>query len=356
MNQYASIDAVSATAPIADFRSDTVTRPSAAMRQAMADAEVGDDVYGDDPTVRALEEKAAGLLGKPAGMFVASGTQSNLAALLAHCGRGEEYIGGVGYHIAKYEAGGAAVLGGISPRHLTPQANGALNPQEVRDAINPDDSHFAISRLVCVENTFNGKVVDQAQIEEVAAIAHDHDLSIHLDGARLMNAVVASNRTAAGLVERIDTVSLCLSKGLGAPVGSVLCGPAEFIKKAKRARKMLGGGLRQSGVLAACGLYALENNVQRLSDDHTRAKTLAERLTQMDGLDVDPADVETNMIWLKVPAERNMPLSAHMRELGIIVAEPSGRDRVVRLVCHLDIDDGHLDQLVDGFSIWLAGS
>ncbi|EFL90728.1 low-specificity L-threonine aldolase [Ahrensia sp. R2A130] len=356
MNQYAAIRSSSETAPIADFRSDTVTRPSADMRQAMAEAEVGDDVYGDDPTVRALEEKAADLLGKPAGMFVASGTQSNLAALLAHCGRGEEYIGGVGYHIAKYEAGGAAVLGGISPRHLTPQANGALNPDDVRDAINPDDSHFAISRLVCMENTFNGQVVDQAQIEEVATIAHDHELSVHLDGARLMNAVVASNRSAAELVEHMDTVSLCLSKGLGAPVGSVLCGPTDFIIRAKRARKMLGGGLRQSGVLAACGLYALENNVRRLADDHARAKQLAERLSQLDGVEIDLASVETNMIWLKIPAERTVPLSAHMRELGLVVSEPSGRDRVMRLVCHLDIDDSHVDSVANAFADWLASS
>lgn len=356
MNQYAAIEAASETAPIADFRSDTVTRPSSAMRQAMADAEVGDDVYGDDPTVSALEEKAANLLGKEAGLFVASGTQSNLAALLAHCGRGEEYIGGVGYHIAKYEAGGAAVLGGISPRHLMPQANGALDPEQVQDAINPDDSHFAISRLVCVENTFNGKVVNQGQIEEVAAIAHEHDLSVHLDGARLMNAVVASNRSAAELVECVDTVSLCLSKGLGAPVGSVLCGSVDFIKKARRARKMLGGGLRQSGVLAACGLYALEHNTHRLADDHVRAKALAKRLADVDGLEIDPLTVETNMVWLNVPAERSVPLSAHMRERGLVIAEPSGRDRTMRIVCHLDIDDDHIDRLVDGFASWLTRS
>ena len=346
---YASMPKVGSSNRLLDLRSDTVTRPSEGMRKAMAKAEVGDDVYGEDPTVHSLEERVAGLLGKEAGLFVTSGTQSNLLALLSHCGRGEEYIGGKGYHISKYEAGGAAVLGGISPHHLVPGENGGLVPNDVSSAVQPDDSHFAISRLVCVENTFNGRVVPQENIEAVAKVAHDNDLSIHLDGARLMNAAIASNASPADLVEPIDSVSLCLSKGLGAPVGSVLTGSRDFIASARRNRKMVGGGLRQSGILAACCHYALDHNVDRLSEDHGHARHLAERLASIDGVIIDLDGVQTNMIWLDVAAEGRSSLSAHMLERGIVVSEP---EPTTRLVCHLDVSANDIDRVIDGFESW----
>lgn len=334
-----------------DLRSDTVSRPSDGMRKAMAEADVGDDVYGDDPTVSALEELAADLLGKEAGLFVASGTQSNLVALLAHCGRGDEYIGGVGYHISKYEAGGAAVLGGISPRHLQLDENGGLRPDEVKAAIQPNDPHFARTKLVCIENTFNGRVQDQANMEAVFATAHDHGLLVHLDGARLMNASIASGQSASSLAAVADTVSLCLSKGLGAPVGSVLCGPKDFIHEARRNRKLVGGGLRQSGVLAACGLYALNHNVDRLAEDHENARELAERLSQLDGLNIELNSVHSNMIWMDVTGKPKGNLSEHMLALGMLVSDPAPQ---ARLVCHLDFPKEKIEQVVDGFASWLA--
>lgn len=351
---YATMPKTQGANSLIDLRSDTVTKPSAAMRDVMANAEVGDDVYGDDPTVSALEEYTADLLGKEAGLFVTSGTQSNLVSLLTHCGRGHEYISGVDYHIPKYEAGGAAVLGGISPKHLPLNATGGLSADAVAAAIQPDDPHFAISRLLCVENTYNGKVMDQADMEAAAATAHDHGLSVHLDGARLMNAVVKSGRPAAELVKFADTVSLCLSKGLGAPVGSVLCGPADFIAKAKRARKMLGGGLRQSGVLAACGLYALQHNVDRLQIDHENAHTMAHRLLDIDGVELDSKSVQTNMIWMNLNKMGAEPLSAHMQAKGMVVSNPSGASNTIRLVTHLDFDESHIDRVVDGFASWLG--
>ena len=348
---YESISKVSDSNRLLDLRSDTVTRPSAGMREAMANADVGDDVYGDDPTVRELEERVADLLGKEQGLFVTSGTQSNLIALLSHCGRGDEYIGGKGYHISKYEAAGAAVLGGISPHHLQPDENGGLRPDDVAAAVQPDDSHFAISRLVCVENTFNGRVQDQENLDAVAQVARDNDLAIHMDGARLMNASVASGVLAKDLVLNMDTVSLCLSKGLGAPVGSVLSGPGDFITKARRIRKMVGGGMRQSGVLAACGLYALNHNVERMAEDHANAKTMAERLNQIDGVEIDLSSVQSNMIWLNVTGKGEGSFSRHMLERGIILSDPTPE---MRLVCHLDFESHDIDKVVDGFSSWLS--
>lgn len=351
---YASMPRVKSSNRLIDLRSDTVTRPSAGMRDAMANAEVGDDVYGDDPTVNALEEQASSYLGKEAGLFVTSGTQSNLSALLAHCGRGDEYIGGVGYHIPKFEAGGAAVLGGISPRHLQPNPSGGLDPAAVEAAIQPDDSHFAITRLVCLENTHNGMVMDQEEIEKTAEIAHANGLKLHIDGARLLNAAVKSKTPASKLVECADSVSLCLSKGLGAPAGSVLCGSLDFINKARRARKLLGGGMRQAGVLAACGLYALQNNVERMAKDHENAHSLASRLGDMPGLDLDLDRVHTNMIWIDVKSKGSVPLSDHMMERGMIVSEPSGSHNTTRLVTHLDFDGDDIDKVVDGFASWLG--
>jgi threonine aldolase len=340
---------------IVDLRSDTVTRPSSGMRKAMADAEVGDDVYGDDPTVAALEERVADLMGKEAALFVASGTQSNLIALLSHCGRGDEYIGGAGYHISNYEQGGAAVLGGISPRHVTPSADGSLAPDAIESEIQADDPHFAVSKLLCVENTFHGRVVPQDKLEAGADVAHSNAMAVHIDGARLMNAVVKSDSDAKSMTAFADTVSLCLSKGLGAPVGSVLTGPKEFIKRAIRNRKLVGGGMRQAGVLAACGLYALDNNVDRLADDHEHAQLLCQRLSAVDGISIDAKNVHTNMVWLNVEAEGKVPLSDHMAERGIVLSNPYGPKGVVRLVTHLDFNAHYIDRVVDGFASWIKG-
>ena len=329
---------------VADFRSDTVTLPTDGMRAAMNDAPLGDDVYGEDPTVNALEVKTAAMLGKEAGLFVSSGTQSNLIALMTHCGRGAEYIAGSGNHISKYEAGGAAVLGGISPRHLTADARGQLSVEQIRAAINVDDFHFAPSRLVCLENTYNGHVQDPILISESGALAHANGLAFHLDGARLMNAAVGGNQTAAEISAPFDTVSLCLSKGLGAPIGSVLVGPAEFIARGRRLRKMLGGGMRQVGLLAAAGTYALDHHVERLTEDHARAKRLAQGFAEFASIDVDLNSVETNMVFLGVKDQAAWAQFADaLGQKGYVVA---GVANSVRMVCHLGITDAHCEEIL----------
>jgi len=330
-------------APVADFRSDTVTRPSAGMRTAMAQAPVGDDVYGEDPTVRRLEETLAGMAGKEAALFFPTGTQSNLAALLVHCGRGDEYIAGDTYHIFKNEAGGAAVLGGIAPCPLPCDETGGLTPAQVTAAIKPDDAHYPISRLLCLENTVSGRVQTLSRIESLAQAARGKGLSIHLDGARIFNAAVALDQPLAKLCAPTDSVSICLSKGLGSPAGSVLCGAADFISRAQRARKILGGGMRQAGVLAACGLYALDRNLARLADDHARARRLAEGLAAIPGVEVDLPAVETNMVFADPGAGHHAPLQAYLADHGILIGaqEPN-----IRLVTHLDVDDAAIDLLV----------
>ncbi len=334
-----------------DLRSDTVTVPSAAMRQAMAEAEVGDDVYGDDPTVEALQVKAAGMLGKEAGLFLPSGTQSNLVALMTHCQRGEEYIAGDSYHIFHDEAAGAAVLGSISPIGLPTDARGGLSPEAVAGAIKADDPHYAVSRLVCLENTSGGRVQDQDNIDAIAVMAHERGLSVHMDGARLMNAAVASDCSPAHLVRNVDTVSLCLSKGLGTPVGSVLCGPRDFIKRALRARKMLGGGMRQAGVLAACGLYALDHNVARLAEDHRHAARMAEGLAQFPALKVIRDPEHTNMLFVAPREEDHTALLAHLAGEGIVFGsqKPS-----IRLVTHLDITDEDVETVISTVGDYFA--
>ncbi|MEM7300881.1 MAG: low-specificity L-threonine aldolase [Pseudomonadota bacterium] len=342
--EMASAEGVADQASIIDFRSDTVTRPSEGMREAMANAMVGDDVYGDDPTVSELEQRVAALMGKEAALFVASGTQSNLIALLSHCQRGEEYIAGKINHISYHEAGGAAVLGGISPCHLEVNERGGITANQVEAALKPDDSHHAISRLVCVENTVNGMVQDQSEIGRIAEVARANGLSVHLDGARLMNAVAASNHSAKSLVDPVDSVSLCLSKGLGAPVGSVLSGSEAFIRKARRNRKMVGGGMRQSGVLAACGLYALEHNAERMRDDHARARRLAEGLTDFDALRPRMDMLDTNMVFVEIDQDLATALQAHLKGEGILI---SGASPMIRIVVHLDIDDEKIDRLLD---------
>lgn len=338
---------------IIDLRSDTVTRPSDAMRQVMAEAEVGDDVYDEDPTVHRLQAKAAEMLGKEAGLFLPSGTQSNLAALMAHCQRGEEFIVGRVNHIFQNEAAGAAVLASLSPCPVPTDAGGAMSLDDVAAAIKPDDPHYAVSRLVCLENTVSGQVQDQENIEAIADFAHENGLSVHLDGARLMNAAVASNSKPVELVRKIDTVSLCLSKGLGAPVGSVLCGPRDFIARALRARKILGGAMRQAGVLAACGLYALEHNVERLAEDHARAKRLAEGLAGFPGLKVRHEPGQTNMLFVSPREEEQEGLIAHLAGEGIVFAN---QRPAIRLVTHLDIGDEDVERIIAAVGDYFAES
>jgi threonine aldolase len=314
-----------------DLRSDTVTRPSAGMRAAMAAAEVGDDVYGEDPTVNRLEAMAAERLDKEAAVFAASGTQTNLLALLAHCERGDEYVVGQQAHTYKFEGGGAAVLGSIQPQPLELEPDGSLDLAEVEAAIKPDDPHFARTRLLCLENTQAGKALPLDYLDRAGAFARAKGLGFHLDGARLFNAAVALGVPAAAIARPFDTVSICLSKGLGAPVGSVLCGSRALVAKARRWRKMLGGGMRQAGILAAAGIYALERNVERLAEDHENARALAAGRAAIGGLEVTEA--RTNMVFVTLEPARADRLREFLRERGMLVG---GRDPI-RLVTHLDV-------------------
>src|SRR3954454_16577509 len=278
-----------------DLRSDTVTLPTDAMRNAMAAAELGDDVYGEDPTVNRLEAFAAGMLGKEAALFVASGTQGNLLGIMSHCERGDEYIVGQQGHTYKYEGGGAAVLGSIQPQPLDYEADGTLDLQRVEGAIKPDDAHFARTRLLCLENTQGGKALPLDYLRRAHDLARARELSLHLDGARVFNAAVKHGVPVHDIARWFDTVSVCLSKGLGAPVGSVLCGSSALVARARRWRKVLGGGMRQAGVLAAAGLYALEHNVARLEQDHANAAALAQALSHLPGVSVEYGQSQTNM-------------------------------------------------------------
>ena len=319
-----------------DLRSDTVTKPCEGMRDAMARAEVGDDVYGDDPTVLALEARLCELTRKEAAVFVPSGTQSNLCALLSHCERGDEYIAGQDAHTYKYEAGGAAVLGGIQPQPIPFNSLGELPLESIKQVIKPDDAHFAKTRLLCLENTQGGKPLSIDYLNEATTFARAHSLNCHLDGARVFNAAVAVNTPVGDVCAPFDTISICLSKGLGTPMGSVLVGSAELINDARRWRKMLGGGLRQVGIVAAAGLYALEHNVERLSDDHRRAGELAAHLNSMDNL--GKAIAHTNMVFLETAEATMDNLKVYLQENDVII---SGG----RLVLHKDIDDSDLDRL-----------
>jgi threonine aldolase len=318
-----------------DFRSDTITRPGPAMRAAMASAEVGDDVFRDDPTVTRLENVLAERFGKEAGLFLPSGTQSNLVALMSHCERGDEYIVGQQAHCYRWEAGGAAVLGSIQPQPLNNQADGTLLLADIEEAIKPDDPHFARTRLLALENTIGGKVLPQDYVEAATALARRWGLSCHLDGARVFNAAVAQKVPVATLARPFDTVSVCLSKGLGAPVGSVLVGAVPLIARARRLRKMLGGGLRQVGVLAAAGLYALEHHVDRLADDHANAKLLAEGLAAFDGVKVGMPD--TNIVFVEIARDVAEGFATHLAAHGIGVTSAYGATRQ-RWVTHLDVD------------------
>ena len=327
-----------------DFRSDTLTVASHAMREAMATAEVGDDVYGEDPTVNGLQEHVAGLTGKEAALFLTSGPQSNLSAVLAHCQRGDEFIIGREYHIFLNEAAGAAAFGGASPWPVEVDSNGSLAPDDVRGAVRESDQHHPVSRLLCLENTVNGCVQPVELVDKLAATGRDCGLAVHLDGARLFNAAVACGVDITAFLDHVDTVSLCLSKGLGAPAGTVLAGDRATIDRAFRARKMLGGGMRQVGHLAAAGLHALEHNIARLADDHARAEQVAEGLRAIDALSLTQ---DTNMVWVTPPAEHHDDLVAHLESEGLlgIFWKPT-----MRFVTHLDVDDAQVESLIDSFT------
>lgn len=329
---------------IVDLRSDTVTRPTAAMREAIARAEVGDDVFGDDPTVNALQERIAAMLGKEAALFVPTGTQSNLCALLGHCERGDEYIAGQMAHTYRWEAGGGAVFGSIQPQPIAHQADGTLALADIEAAIKPDDPHFARTRLLALENTLGGRVMQLDYLREATALSRRHGLATHLDGARLFNAAVAmgsdARANARAMADLFDSVSVCFSKGLGAPAGSALVGSKALIARAKRVRKMAGGTMRQAGVLAAAALYALDHHIDRLADDHARARRLAEGLRGLPGIAVQAP--QTNMIFIDLPRERAAAVVATLRERGVLA---TGLYQL-RLVTHLDVDDAGVDHAI----------
>lgn len=329
---------------IVDLRSDTVTRPTPAMRAAMANAEVGDDVFGDDPTVNALQERIAAMLGFEAALFVPSGTQSNLVAIMSHCQRGDEYIVGQMAHTYRWEGGGAAVLASVQPQPIAHQSDGTLALSDIGEAIKPDDAHFARSRLLCLENTLGGKVLAVGYLRDATALARSRGLAAHLDGARLFNAATALGgdvrERAREIAQCFDSVSVCFSKGLGAPVGSALCGSREFIARAHRWRKMAGGGMRQAGVLAAAALHALEHHVDRLADDHANARRLAAGLDGLPGVAVEPPD--SNIVFVDVAAERAAGLLDHLKSCGVLA---TGLYRL-RFVTHLDVDAAGVDRAV----------
>ena len=329
---------------VIDLRSDTVTKPTAAMRRAMAEAEVGDDVYGEDPTINALEERAAALLGKEAALFVPSGTMGNATALLTHCGRGDEAIVGSEAHILHYEVAGAASLGGIQLRQARNDARGRLDPNEVTGLIrDPSDQHQPRTALVCLENTHNrcnGSALTAAETAAVADVAHAAGCAVHIDGARIFNAAIALGVPARELAAPADSIGFCLSKGLSAPVGSLLCGSKAFIARAHKTRKLLGGGMRQAGVLGAAGLVALDTMIDRLADDHRNAKRLANGLARMGGIVLDPTTVETNIVFFELADGDARGFAARLRELGVLA---SGSGNRVRMVTHDGIDEADID-------------
>jgi threonine aldolase len=323
-----------------DLRSDTVTRPTAAMRAAMAAAEVGDDVFGDDPTVNALQARIASMLGKEAALFMPTGTQSNLAALMSHCQRGDEYLVGQMAHTYRWEGGGAAVLGSIQPQPLTQGPDGTISLADIEAAIKPDDAHFAVSRVLALENTWGGKVLPATYVEQATALARRKGLATHLDGARLFNAAVASGVAPLELARPFDSVSVCFSKGLGAPAGSALVGSKALIAKAHRARKMLGGGMRQAGVLAAAALHALEHHVERLAVDHANARRLAEGLAGLPGVSVEPP--HSNILFVDLAPEKAAGAVERLRAHGVLC---TGLYKL-RLVTHLDVSADDIEHAV----------
>lgn len=339
---------------VVDLRSDTVTIPTLEMRRVMADASVGDDVYGEDPTVNRLQRMAAGMLGMEAALLVPSGTMGNLAAILAHCGRGDEVILGNRAHTFLYEAGGISALGGVHSCQIPNQPDGTLSLDDILAAIRPDDPHHPITRLITLENTHNrcgGVALPLDYTQAVAELAHEHGLKLHVDGARIFNAAIALEVNYAKLVEKADSVTFCLSKGLCAPVGSILCGTDEFIQRAHRIRKLLGGGMRQAGILAAAGIVALESMIDRLQEDHSRAMQLARGLVDTSQIILDPGSPHTNMVFISL--SEDFPLNAYqmrdkLQDLGVLVGVIGPRR--FRLVTHYWIDDIGIERAVSAFS------
>lgn len=329
-------------AEMLDVRSDTVTRPTEGMRLAMKDAPVGDDVYGDDPSVNKLQSYVADLLGLEAALFMPTGTQSNLVAILTHCERGDEYITGADAHTYKYEGGGAAVLGSVQPQTLPFDDDGGLDLTEVASLIKDNDVHFARTRLLCLENTQHGRVQAVSRMQEAREFVDKVGLKLHLDGARMANAAVALDVPLKDIGSCFDSVSLCLSKGLGAPAGSLLVGSEHFIEQAKRWRKMTGGGMRQSGVLAAAGLLAMTEGLSRLRIDHQNAQRLAANLETVEGLTVREGWTQTNMVWLEFEHSVGLTLQSYARDRGVLL---SARDNACRLVTHADVNEGDIDSL-----------
>ena len=344
---------------VIDLRSDTVTLPTPAMRKAMAEAEVGDDVFGEDPTVRRLEEMGAERMGKEAGLFVTSGTMGNLVCLLTHCGRGDEVILGDSAHTYMYEQGGSAALGGIHPRPLRNQPDGTLDLAEIEAAIRDENPHFPRTRLICLENTHNrcsGAVLTPTYTAAVADLAHRRGLKLHLDGARIFNAAVALGVDVKALTAGADSVTFCLSKGLSAPVGSVVCGSREFIYEARRARKVLGGGMRQAGVIAAAGIVALTEMVDRLVEDHANAKRLAEGIADTPGLWVDPTRIQTNIFFFELHRDGMTPaqLAARLKGEGVWLLPQAGRR--LRAVTHYGITAEDIEEALGAIRRVMAGA
>jgi len=332
-----------------DLRSDTVTLPTPAMREAVYRAELGDDVFGEDPTTNRLEKMAAERMGKEAALLVASGTMGNLVCSLTHCRRGEEVILGDRSHTFLYEAGGMSTLGGIHPHTLSNQPDGTMRLEDIEGAIRGNNVHFPRTRLICLENTHNrcyGSALTSEYIDSVAALAKEHGLSVHLDGARIFNAAVALGIDVKELTANVDSLSFCLSKGLSAPVGSVVCGSSEFIAEARRARKVLGGGMRQAGVIAAAGITALQEMVDRLAEDHENARRLAEGLAPIGGLSIEPAKVQTNIIYFELDEERMTPkeLVAELNKTGVKLLAVGNRR--LRAVTHYGISTEDIDLTV----------
>ncbi|MEJ2557542.1 MAG: low-specificity L-threonine aldolase [Anaerolineae bacterium] len=340
-----------------DLRSDTVTLPTPAMREAMATAEVGDDVMGEDPTVNRLEAIAAERVGKEAALFVTSGTMGNLVALLTHCGRGDEIIVGDRAHVFLFEAGGASALGGIHSRQIPNLPDGRLDLSQMEAAIRPDNPHFPRSRLICLENTHNrcgGACLTPDYMRQVRNLADKYNLQIHLDGARVFNAAVALALDVRELTRHADSVSFCLSKGLSAPVGSLVCGPADFIRQARRARKVLGGGMRQAGIIAAAGIVALEQMVDRLADDHANAHRLAEGLADTPGIILDPGQVQTNIVIFEMQEGALEPSEFCRRLANYDVKMSPIEGRQIRAVTHHGIEATHVEQVLDAVAEVMA--
>ncbi|EGR0048180.1 TPA: low-specificity L-threonine aldolase [Vibrio vulnificus] len=334
-----------------DFRSDTVTRPTPAMREAMANAIVGDDVYGDDPTVNELEAFAAKEAGFEAALFTTSGTQANLLGLMAHCERGDEYLCGQQAHNYRYEAGGAAVLGSIQPQPIENNPDGTLPFDKLAAAIKPDDSHFARTKLLSLENTINGKVLPLSYLQEARAFVDKHNLKLHLDGARVYNAATALDVPVKDIAQYFDSMTICLSKGLGAPVGSLLLGSKEYIAKARRLRKMVGGGMRQAGILAAAGKLALTEQVAQLKVDHANAKALAQGLSELPGVHVNPDFVQTNIVFAKLDDNVDINTIAQKLAKESIIITPGNP---IRFVTHKDISRQDIDLFLEKLRFFLG--